>query len=89
MAETYASSLEQTVSRIFWAATALDNNIVICVDASNDFAKAPAPKTPLYVYIDKSFREWWKSKGYTPLHPSQRVLRVKKALQENPESPRL
>ena len=89
MAETYASSLEQTGSRIFWAASAINNHIVIGADASNAFAEAPAPKAPLYVYIDKPFREWWDSKGYLPLHPSQRVVRVKKALQGHPESPRL
>ena len=89
MAETFAHSLEQTGSRIFWAISALSNYVVVGADASNAFAEAPAPKAPLYVYIDKQFREWWEHKGYTPLQPSQRVMRVKKALQGHPESPRL
>ena len=89
MAETYASSLEQTGSRIFWAATAIDNHIVIGADASNAFAEAPPPKAPLYVYLDQQFREWWTHKGYPPIHQSHKVMRVKKALQGHPESPRL
>ena len=35
------------------------------------------------------YKEWWEYKRYTPLHNSQRVMRVKKALQGHPESPRL
>ena len=89
MAETFASSLEQTGSRIFWATSAMNNYIVVGADASNAFAEAPPPKAPLYVYIDTQFREWWEEKGYAPLHPSQKVMRVKKALQGHPESPRL
>ena len=89
MAETFASSLEQTGSRIFWATSAMNNYIVVGADASNAFAEAPPPKAPLYVYLDTQFREWWKTKGYAPLHPNQKVMRVKKALQGHPESPRL
>ena len=89
LAETYASSLEQTGSRIFWAITAIHNYIVVGTDASDAFAEAPHPKAPLYVYLDKPFREWWQHKGYSALHPSHNVMRVKKALQGHPESPRL
>lgn len=89
LADTYNSSLEQTGSRIFWAASALANNIVIGADASNAFAEAPPHKAPLYIYIDNFFREWWESNGYSPIHPSKRIMRVKKALRGHPESPRL
>ena len=34
LAETYAASLEQTASRVFWAATAINNFITIGADAS-------------------------------------------------------
>jgi hypothetical protein len=40
LAETYAGSLEQTGSRIFWSAAALYNFITIGADASNAFAGA-------------------------------------------------
>ena len=55
LAETYASSLVQSGSRIFWAASAMKRHIVIGADASNAFAEAPPPKAPLYVYIDTQF----------------------------------
>ena len=80
LAETFTSSLDQTGSQIFWASAAIHNYIVIGADASNAFAEAPAPKAPLYVYLDTQFRNWWASKGYKSLRPSQKVIRVKKAL---------
>jgi deoxyuridine 5'-triphosphate nucleotidohydrolase len=88
LGETYAASLDQSGSRVFWAAAALKNMIVIGADASNAFAEAPPPKAPLYVTIDKPFREWWASKGRDPIPPGH-VLPVYKALQGHPESPRL
>ena len=88
LGETYAASLDQTGSRIFWAVTALTNMIVIGADVSNAFADAPPPIAPLYVTIDKPFREWWASKG-RPKIPDDYVMRVQGALQGHPESPRL
>ena len=75
---------------MFWAATAINNFITIRADASNAFAEAPAPVAPLYVYVDKQFRQWYKSRypNRKPIPPGY-VLRVKKALQGHPESPRL
>ena len=90
LAETYAASLDQTASRVFWAATAINNFITIGADASNAFAEAPAPVAPLYVYVDEQFRQWYKHRypNRKPIPPGY-VLRVKKALQGHPESPRL
>ena len=90
LAETYASSLEQNAARVFWAATALKNWKTIGADAANAFAEADAPVAPLYVRIDEQYREWFKHKY--PDRPQPKpgaVMRVKKALQGHPESPRL
>ena len=90
LANTYAGSLEQTGSRIFWATSALHNHIVIGADASNAFAEAPAPKAPLYVTIDKPYREWYKCKYPHEEQPSTNaVLPVHGALQGHPEAARL
>ena len=90
LAETYAASLEQTGSRIFWAATALNNFVSIGADAANAFAEAPAPVAPLYVRIDEPYRAWYQAKypHRSPIPPGS-VMRVQKALQGHPESPRL
>lgn len=88
LGETYAASLEQSGARVFWATAALRNMIIMGADASNAFAEAPPPKAPLYVKVDKPFREWWEAKGRPPI-PEGHVLRVKGALQGHPESPRL
>ena len=47
MSETFATSLEQTGSHIFWAATAIYSYIAVGTDASNVFTKAPPLKAPL------------------------------------------
>jgi hypothetical protein len=90
LGETYAGSLDQTGSRIFWAATAINNFITIGADASNAFAEAPPPKEPLYVTIDQQYREWYQARYPDEPHiPKGYVLPVKGALQGHPESPRL
>ena len=69
MGETYAASLNHVPSRIFWALTAIHNNIVIGANASNAFAEAPAPTAPLYMSLDQQFHSWWRSKGRQDLPP--------------------
>ena len=90
LAETYAASLDQTASRVFWAATAINNFVTIGADAANAFAEAPPPVAPLYVYVDEQYREWHREKnpGEKPI-PHGYVMRAKRALQGHPESPRL
>ena len=90
LADTYAGSLEQTGAKVFWAASAIYNFITIGADASNAFAEAPAPKAPLYVTIDRPFREWYKERFPSePPIPEDYVLKVNGALQGHPESARL
>ena len=90
LAETYAASLDQTASRLFWAASAINNFITIGADAANAFAEAPPPVAPLYVYVDAQYREWHKARNPdAPPIPQSHVMRAKRALQGHPESPRL
>ena len=86
--ETYAASLEQTGAKIFWSVSATSGNVVIGADASNAFAEAPAPVAPLYMKLDQQFHSWWKSKGRPPI-PNGYGVKVHKAIQGHPESPRL
>ena len=88
LGNTYAGSLDHTGARIFWATAALKNLTVFGADVSNAFAEAPPPKDPLYMTIDKPFREWWESKKRDPI-PQGYVLPVQKAIQGHPEAPRL
>jgi dUTP pyrophosphatase len=90
LANTYAGSLEQTGSRIFWAISAMKNYITIGADASNAFAEAPAPKAPLFVSIDQPYREWYAARNPdSPKLPKDSVLPVYGALQGHPEAARL
>jgi dUTP pyrophosphatase len=85
---TFAKSLDQVGSRIFWAIAAIKNMIVRGADASNAFAEADAPKIPLYVRIDQPYRDWWNKRYPDKPLPDNYVLPVKKALQGHPEAPR-
>ena len=57
LVETYTGSLDQVASKVFWTAVAINNFIVIVVDAANVFAETGAPKAPLFVTVDTPFRE--------------------------------
>ena len=61
LGNTYAASLEQSGSRLFWALAALTNCKVYGADATNAFAEAPPPIAPLFVEIDDSYRKWYKN----------------------------
>lgn len=85
LGHTYAGSLDQTGARIFWAAAALQNLKVYGADVSNAFAEAPPPIAPLYITVDKQYRDWYRNKGYGEI-PEGHVLKVKRALQGHPEA---
>ena len=82
LAVQYAGSLDQVASKVFWAAVAINNFIVIGADAANTSAEAGAPKAPIFVTVDKPFREWYKSRypDEPDLH-EKAVLPVNGALQ--------
>ena len=88
LAHTYAACVEQPAQRVYWGLVALRNFIAIGADASNAFAEAPPPKAPLYVLVDKPYREWYKRKHGIDV-PKGSVLRVHHAIQGHPEAPRL
>lgn len=74
LGHTYANALDAASERLFWAIVASENLIAIGADVSNAFAEAPAPKAPLYLYIDDAFREWWVNHlGKEPI-PSDTAL---------------
>jgi hypothetical protein len=90
LGHTYANALDAASERLFWAIIASENFIAIGADVSNSFAEAPAPKAPLYLYIDDAFRDWWtKHLGNAPISAECNVVRVHNAIQGHPESPRL
>ena len=72
-----------------WSLVAIKNFIAIGADAANAFAEAPPPVAPLYVRIDPQYRQWWTQCKKRSSIPSGYGLRVKRALQGHPESPRL
>jgi len=87
---TYANALDAASERLFWAIVASEGLIATGADVSNAFAEAPAPKAPLFLYIDDSFRDWWVNHlNKDPIPKECNVVRVNNAIQGHPESPRL
>ena len=90
LGHTYANALDAASERLFWAIVANENLIAVGADVSNAFAEAPAPKAPLYLYIDEAFKDWWTNHlGNEPIPSECTVVRVHNAIQGHPESPRL
>ena len=88
LTETYAGSLDQSASKLFWAVTAINISVAIGTDVANTFAEVDAPKVPLFVTIDKRYREWYKSRfPNEPEIPDKAVLSVHGVLHGHPESP--
>jgi hypothetical protein len=85
---TYANSLDQTGSRLFYAVSTVENMICFGADVSNAFGDAPPPKQGFFIRPDNAFREWWIAKGRDPI-PEGYVIPVLAAMQGHPESPRL
>ena len=56
--ETYAGSIDQVPSKLFWIAMAINKSITVGVDIANAFTDAGAPKAPLFITVDQPFREW-------------------------------
>ena len=90
LGHTYANSLDAPSERLFWALVASMGLIAVGADVSNAFAEAPPPEAPLYMYIDENYRDWWANHMKRPPIPKEyNVVRVNRAIQGHPESPRL
>ena len=85
---TYAGTPDHVGQRIFYGTCAAENLLVYGSDASNAFAEAGPPRQGINLFIDRSFREWWVSKGRPPI-PDGWVVPLLSAMQGHPESPRL
>jgi len=91
LGHTYANSLDAASERLFWALVAQRSLIAVGADVSNAFAEADGPKQPVYImYIDDAYRDWWENHlGQPPIPKDCNAVRVHKAIQGHPESPRL
>jgi hypothetical protein len=55
MDHTYANSLDQTGSRLFYALAAAENFMYFGADVSNAFGDAPTPKQGFFIRPDAAF----------------------------------
>ena len=87
LAHTYAACIDQSACCLFWAIVAMKCKLVCGSDAVNAFAKAPPPKSPLYLKTDAAYHNWYKHKTNVDL-PLSTYIRVYQAIQGHPESKR-
>ena len=69
-------------------ARCIKNKVFLGSDAVNTFAKAPPPKSALFLKVDVAYKSWYKNKNGVSLSDNTYV-RVLQAIQGHPESPRL
>jgi hypothetical protein len=85
LGHTFANSLDAPSERLFWAIVAKKGLTAYGADCSNAFAKAPPPAAPLFMRIDKAYRDWWDNHLGRPLIPPEHtVVRVHNAIQGHP-----
>ena len=84
---TYAPTPDMTDLRLFFALATLENKLIYGADVSNAFAEAAAPVQQYFMRVDVQFRDWWASKGRSPI-PADFVIPILKNLQGHPEAPR-
>jgi hypothetical protein len=61
--ETYANSVDQTSSRLFYAVAVAENLLVYGVDVSNAFAEAPPPKQGFYICRSPNWNKYQTGMG--------------------------
>jgi hypothetical protein len=59
LGHTFANSIDQTGSHIFYAVAATENLLIYGADVSNAFGEAPPPKQGFYIRPDQAFTEWF------------------------------
>ena len=64
------------------------SHIVFGVDASNTFADASPPIVLLYIIVDQQYRDWYHH-TQNVIIPEGYGIKVNRALQGHPESPRI
>jgi hypothetical protein len=86
---THANCVARTRLHIFYAISAAENMLFYGADASNAFAKAPAPKQGFFIYPDWAFKDWSVNKKGEPPIANGHVIPILGAMQCHPESPHL
>jgi hypothetical protein len=88
IAVTYASCIEQPVSRLFYGLSVHYGLTIVSTDAVNAFANADAPSVPTFVRVDAAYSEWYLHRFGITLDRNM-VVEAQHALQGHPESPHL
>ena len=88
LGHTYADcAVDHPGARIFYAASAVENPIVLGSDVSNAFGEAPAPKQGACLHPDRAFYNWWTYHKKRNSIPPGYIILVQCTMQGQPEPP--
>jgi hypothetical protein len=81
----YTACISQVGMKIFFAICALENYVIIDLDAVNAFGQAGSLFDIIYLEIDQQYRDWYKDRHQVDI-PVGHVLPVRGSLQGHPDS---
>jgi hypothetical protein len=81
----YTACISQVGMKIFFSLCALENYVIIDLDAVNAFGQAGSLYDIIYLEIDQQYRDWYKSRHNIDI-PIGHVLPVRGLLQGHPDS---
>ena len=86
---TYAACIDQNAASVFYAASALCNNVIVGGDAPNTFREAHGPQKQYFLRSDAQFCHWWATHLRRPPFPPDYVVPVRGNMQGHQEALRL
>jgi hypothetical protein len=81
----YTACISQVGMKIFFATCALENYVILDLDAVNAFGQAGTLYDIIYLEIDQQYRDWYKMRHGLDI-PIGHVLPVRGSLQGHPDS---
>ena len=84
--KTYASCVDQSSMKMFFAIAAIRNKIITIADTTNAFQQSPPPTKPCYLEIDDAYRSWYRKRFGEDIDAALYVIPLGRALQGHPEA---
>jgi len=84
--KTYASCVDQSSMKLFFAITAVSIKIIIIADTTNAFQQLPPPTKPCFLEINEAYHSWYKKRLKINIDLSLHVIPLGRALQGHPEA---
>jgi len=84
--KTYASCIDQSSMKLFFALAMVHNKIVIIADTTNAYQQSPPPTKPCFLEINEAYWSWYLKKFGEDVDPDKYVIPLGRALQGHPKA---